>query len=231
MLYQILDKYFQNDFTKDIESYLSKSTEKITVFDIGCYLGNFSRKIKKNFNNKKIDFYLFDPNPKLNIKDFKYNNLALSNKKGIFDYHLNTFFPSTGSSLKTLVKDDWLWNLSRKIVTLKFFKNFETLKVNVDLLDNFCDEKSINYIDILKIDVEGSEIEVLEGAAKILKKTSIVQVEIYDKKQNYDEKVNKIKNIMISNNFKLIKIKATLSSQTLSRLKSADALFVKKNEV
>ena len=54
MLYQILDKYFQNDFTKDIDSYLSKSTEKITVFDVGCYLRNFSRlKLQLKIYEKK----------------------------------------------------------------------------------------------------------------------------------------------------------------------------------
>ena len=54
MLYQILDKYFQNDFTKDIDSYLRKSAEKITVFDIVCYLGNFSRlKLQLKIYEKK----------------------------------------------------------------------------------------------------------------------------------------------------------------------------------
>ena len=54
MLYQILDKYFQNDFTKDIDSYLSKSTEKITVFDVECYLRNFSRlKLQLKIYEKK----------------------------------------------------------------------------------------------------------------------------------------------------------------------------------
>ena len=91
IIYKILDKYFQNDFSNDLTAYLKESEEPLIVFDVGCYVGNFSRKIKKKLVNKKIEFYLFDPNPKLKIKDFSYNNIALSNKKGNFDYHLNLY--------------------------------------------------------------------------------------------------------------------------------------------
>lgn len=231
MIYKILDKFFQNDFSEEINSRIDKSKQKIVVFDIGCFIGNFSKKIKKILTNKNIEFYLFDPNPNLNIDGFKYKNIALSNKKGSFDYHLNTFFPSSGSSLKTIIRDDWLWNLTRKIVTFSFFKSFKTFKVKVDLLDNFCRENKINNIDILKIDVEGSEIDVLEGADEILEKTNIIQIEIFDKKEMYEDKLKKIKTILIKKNFDLIKIKSTWSSQQFSGTKAGDALFVKKNEI
>lgn len=229
IIYKILDKYFQNDFSNDLTAYLKESEEPLIVFDVGCYVGNFSRKIKKKLVNKKIEFYLFDPNPKLEIKDFSYNNIALSNKKGNFDYHLNTFFPSSGSSLKTFVKDDKLWNFSRKIVTLSLFKAFETFKVKVDLLDNYCNEKKITKIDLLKIDVEGSEIDVLEGSANILKNTNVILIEIFDKKNKYEKKMSKIKSMLLELNFELKKIKSTWSSQQMSNTKSADALFVKRN--
>ena len=228
IVYKILDKYFQNDYSNELTALLEKSKEPLIIFDIGCYVGNFSRKIKKKLIHKKIDFHLFDPNPQLKIKDFLYNNVAFSNKKGNFDFHLNTFFPSSGSSLKTFVKDDKLWNLTRKIATLSLFKSFKTFKVNVDLLDNYCKEKNISRIDVLKIDVEGSEIEVLEGGVDILKNTNIIQIEIFDTKKLQEEKVNKIKLMLFKLDFELKKIKPTWSSQQMSNTKSADALFVRK---
>ena len=48
MLYSILDKFLMNDFSDAINNNLNKDKEKITVFDIGCFQGNFSRKLKKN---------------------------------------------------------------------------------------------------------------------------------------------------------------------------------------
>ena len=97
------------------------------------------------------------------------------------------------------------------------------------MLDNYCKEKNISRIDVLKIDVEGSEIEVLEGGVDILKNTNIIQIEIFDTKKLQEEKVNKIKLMLLKLDFELKKIKPTWSSQQMSNTKSADALFVRKN--
>ena len=229
MIYKIFEIFFQNDFIKDIEENIDRHSNNLIVFDVGCYIGSFSKKLKKKISNKQIDFYLFDPNPNLKIEGFKFNNIALSNKKGNFDYHLNTFFPSSGSSLNTKLKDDRLWNFTRKLVSFSLKKNFLTFKVNVDLLDNFCEEKKINHIDVLKIDVEGSELEVLQGATNILKNTKIIQIEIFDKKELFQNKLLEIKKILTQNNFKLKKIKSVWSSKTLSTMECSDALFIKND--
>ena len=50
MLYTIVDKFLMNDFTNLIVDHLNKKNEdKTTIFDIGYFQGNFSRKLKKNF--------------------------------------------------------------------------------------------------------------------------------------------------------------------------------------
>jgi len=41
-------------------------------------------------------------------------------------------------------------------------------KVRVDTLDNYCQAHSVETIDLLKIDVEGHELAVLEGATRVL---------------------------------------------------------------
>ena len=51
--------------------------------------------------------------------------------------------------------------------------------VELDTLDNFCKLNDIERIDFLKIDVEGHELRVLEGATELLasKKVDIIQFE------------------------------------------------------
>ena len=129
------------------------------------FFTKFKRKIKLEAN-----FFLFDANPNLSIKDFNYKKLAFSNEKGVKSFYLNTFFPASGSSLNTIHVDDKLWNFTRKLITGNLKKQFKTFEVKTDTLDNYCEENNIDNIDILKIDTEGSELEVLEGAKNILKK-------------------------------------------------------------
>jgi len=110
MNYQIFDKYFQNDFTDLIKQILKKKNKKgkvISIFDVGCYVGNFSKKIKDSLKNDyKLNFYLFDPNPNIKHKaEFKFYNFAFSNDdKNNNSLYLNTFFPASGSSLSQIAK-------------------------------------------------------------------------------------------------------------------------------
>jgi FkbM family methyltransferase len=74
-------------------------------------------------------------------------NKAISNYKGIAKFNFITNCDGH-SSLKA--------NSNKKNET-------EIVEVNVDTLTNIFTEYSINEIDFLKIDVEGSELEVVEG--------------------------------------------------------------------
>lgn len=227
MLYELMDKYIWPDFTNEIFSYTKKEYKSpIVVFDVGCYVGNFSRKIRNKFPDGS--FFLFDPNPNIKIKDFNHHKLAFSNSDGKKIFYLNNFFPAGGSSLSKNTKNDFFWNLTRKIITLKFWKTYSEHEVNTTTLDQFCEEKKINHIDILKIDVDGSELEVLQGGKKMLKMVKIILVEVHDTKSKFDEKFSKVKEFLETEyNFKLVKQKKMWSLSTLSNLKVVDSLYVK----
>ena len=47
-------------------------------------------------------------------------------------------------------------------------------------LDDFCDENNVEFIDFLKIDVQGAEFKVLKGAKKALseKRIGVIQLEV-----------------------------------------------------
>tara|TARA_B100001250_G_scaffold405811_1_gene423872 strand:- start:2755 stop:3444 length:690 start_codon:yes stop_codon:yes gene_type:complete len=227
MLYEFMDRYIWHDFTNDILYYTKQESKSpIVVFDIGCFIGNFSRKIKKKFPDGS--FFLFDPNPNLKINDFNHYKLALSKSDKKRIYYLNNFFPGGGSSLSPNGKNDFWWNLTRKIITLKFWKTYSEHEVNSITLDKFCEENKIKYIDILKIDVDGTELEVLQGGDEILNQVKIALVEVNDTKSKFEEKFAQVKNLLEDKyNFKLIKQKKMWSVSIFSNLKVVDTLFVK----
>jgi len=59
------------------------------------------------------------------------------------------------------------------------FAGAEKIEVESMMLDSFCSKYALSHIDFLKIDVEGSEYDVLAGGADILKNTGVVLVETY----------------------------------------------------
>ena len=187
----------------------------------------FFKKFKKKLNLKNKNFYLFDANPNLKIKDFKYNNLVFSDKISNKNFYLNEFFPSSGSSLKEDTKNDLKWNYTRKLITLSPNKGFKILKVKTNTIDNFCKKNKIIKIDILKIDVEGSELEVLKGSKKILNKTHLIQLEIYQNKKNFIKIEKKITKLLKKYNFYKIREKKIWSVSLFSNLIGKDVLFIK----
>ncbi len=225
--YNYFEKFTQNDFTKYLKKYVRN--KNINVFDIGCYEGTFSEKIKTLFKGNKINFYLFDPNPNLSIKKFKINKIGISSKNGEEFFLLNKYFPHSGSSLNSIVKNDTLWNFSRNFLFLKK-DNYKKIKIKVQKLDLFCKKNKIKKIDILKIDTEGHEMKVLKGSINILRNTNVILVEILDTKKNYFKKFKKINKMLNNLDFKLVTSKNIKSVSVLSGIKASDNLFVKVNK-
>ena len=194
LFYYLANYTLQHSLEKEIIKLL-KNEKKLIIFDVGCYRGIFVKTILKLINKKKYKFYLFDINKNvksyivnlLKLRNFYYNEIALSNKNGVANYNFNRFFESAGSSLSSIVKNDTRWNFSRKLI-LKILlfrpKSFVKYQVPTITLDSFLKKNKIKSIEILKIDIEGSEYDLLKGAKTALKKNKIqiILIGILDKK-------------------------------------------------
>jgi FkbM family methyltransferase len=212
-----------------------KKEKKLIIFDVGCYRGSFTKKVLKLIRKEKIKFYLFDANQNvkkyiaglLKLRNIHYNEVALHNKNGKEIYHHNASFESSGSSLSTIIKNDSFWILSRKII-LKFFflstKGFSKYSVSTITLDNFVKKNKIKSIDLLKIDIEGSEHLMLQGAKKTLRNNKIktILIEICDKKNIYEKKEKRVLNFLKKYNFCLIKKNIYFSPSFLSNHMAGD---------
>tara|TARA_B100000902_G_C26765815_1_gene647941 strand:- start:100 stop:630 length:531 start_codon:yes stop_codon:yes gene_type:complete len=96
------------------------------------------------------------------------NNFALGNK--IEDKHFNITEKTGKSSFYNLnTSEDWVKNRNKRYTTYVTSKQ----KVKVFTIDDYCNEKGINEIDLLKMDTQGYEDKILEGSINSLKNNKI----------------------------------------------------------
>lgn len=164
--------------SKHIVKNLFSPENYITIFDVGAHIGQSATYYKSTYKNSKI--YSFEPFPNsfehlktLNLTNFKPFNLGFSDKKGLESFCCNKGSPTNSLlSLSKNAKETWggIEGLSE---VEKFDCEFTTL-------DDFCDENKVEFIDFLKIDVQGAEFKVLKGAHRALngKRIGVIQLEV-----------------------------------------------------
>jgi len=243
LIYKLLNKFLMNPVEKEILKFFDN--KNLTVFDVGCFRGSFTKNLIKFGLKFKIDFnfYLFDPNPNvknylselMESKNIKYFDLALDNTNKQKKFYLNNFFEPSGSSLNTVCKDDKRWNFTRRIILqllqpYKKLKNFSEIYVKTQTVDDFCINENVKSIDLLKIDTESNELNILKSANNLLEgnKINLIYTEISESKDKFDEKEKNVVDFLKIYNFELIKTYKIRSASILSNIKATDNIFLNK---
>ena len=243
-IYNLYVKFFHNRVEKllaEIINKIIKKNYKIIVIDIGAFRGQFSKRLYFFLTKKlffKLTFFLVDPNPNfkkyINYQKFifKHNcdNVAISNKKTnkLLPFYINNQFEVSGSSLNNLFAKNKYYNLSRKIFFLTFKPLYRLIKVSSLTLNQFFKNNKINKFTILKIDAEGSELDILKSGITHLKYGKIIYIEISALKKNYNIKYNKISNLLYKEGYIIYKSIRIIEGSILTDLKLCDCIFVKK---
>jgi FkbM family methyltransferase len=163
----------------DLKKSLLISEDKPVIFDVGAYIGQTVSDYLASFPGARI--YAFEPTPvsfaqlknRFNVNEqVKCENLAISDTSGHIPFHFNEFSP-TNSLLSSDEDADKYWGH-------ELLKTVETVTVQSMPLDEICHRENINHIDILKLDVQGAELNVLHGAKNLLdtKRISIIYLEV-----------------------------------------------------
>jgi FkbM family methyltransferase len=237
-LYELYNFVFSNDiekFSANLIKNLKKKNNSINVLDIGCYVGNFSKKINQNLKNKNVFFYMIDPNknvlPSLKMQGIKYKFFpyAIDSSSGYKTLYFNNFFPASGTSLNNIYYKSKGYNISRNLFFL-FRKNlFSINKVKTISLDNFVKTEKIKKIDIMKIDTEGNEENILINSKSALKITKVLCTELLSEKDKEKDKFKKMNNFLKKNNFSLKFKKRIYSTSIFTNLVCYDLIYLNNN--
>jgi FkbM family methyltransferase len=131
------------------------------VFDVGANAGDWSAEAYRI--NPKIQLHCFEPSAKtfdrlsetLVAMNPILNRLALGKESGYAD-----FYTYENSLLSSFVH----WHPQAQYVRER---------VNVETLDTYTLNHHIEAIDLLKIDVEGYDLHVLQGAQSLLERAAV----------------------------------------------------------
>ncbi|WP_320814529.1 FkbM family methyltransferase [Flavobacterium sp.] len=127
------------------------------VLDIGVNIGFYLLNFAKKANQGKV--YGFEPNP--TVFEFAKKNCELNQFKHVKLHNIG--LGHVASSFQMAQIND---NLGmNKIIAESTSGSFT---VQVQRLDDFVNQENINKVDIMKIDVEGFEMNVLLGAEAVI---------------------------------------------------------------
>ena len=191
--------------------------DNMVIFDVGANIGLFTNYI--NSLNKNVKVYSFEPVVetfnKLKINSKGENNILINKALGNANEISSINYIENASSLSSinefsidkLEAHNEIYNkygIFKGIIKYfleKEFNNSQKKQIEITTISTIIDEYNIETIDILKIDVEGFELNVLKGIHlqdfyKI--KNIFIEIENF-RKENRDN----IYNILVSNGFKI----------------------------
>ena len=191
--------------------------DNMVIFDVGANIGLFTNYI--NSLNKNVKVYSFEPVVetfnKLKLNSKGENNILINKALGNANEISSINYIDNASSLSSinefsidkLEAHNEIYNkygIFKGIIKYfleKEFNNSQKKQIEITTISTIIDEYNIETIDILKIDVEGFELNVLKGIHlqdfyKI--KNIFIEIENF-RKENRDN----IYNILVSNGFKI----------------------------
>lgn len=140
----------------------SGSRQASVIIDAGANLGQTSRYILRYFRPVKV--YAFEPVSDTYVKLCR--NLAHYSQVRCWQIALSD---SEGESVIYLHDD----HTCHSLLADPQAETHGEEKIQMETLDGFCQQQSIPFIDVLKMDVQGFEMKVLQGAHKLLKESRI----------------------------------------------------------
>lgn len=150
-----------------IKNYFEAKTN-LVMFDVGANLGHYSTLLSQTFGEKGM-IHSFEPS----AKTFASLTKNTENYKNTTTHHFALGSEITESFLFSDRDESGLASLYQRRLDHFNIEMDKKEKIKIKTLDAFCAEEKIGHIHFLKIDVEGYEKSVLDGAQNMLAKGAV----------------------------------------------------------
>jgi FkbM family methyltransferase len=160
-----------------------KSFENPVVFDIGANKGLYTKMCLDI--NPDINIYSFEPVDEVYNYLFNKLNSYMELNKHIKIFNFGMYRINTKKDFWYAYNADGLssiYDRSKEEAIINLGILYKKINVTLKTVDTFCAENNINRVHFMKIDTEGSELDVLLGATGMLKDRNIdcIQFEMGD---------------------------------------------------
>ena len=185
---------------------------KSYFIDIGAHCGALSIPVALNNPQSKV----IAIEPQLHLAERLHKNKRINNLNNLFIESIG-LYSKEGELEISLPRGNDGKVISELVgkLDVKYTGLSSNEKIPVSTMDSLMNSKESALISIIKIDVQGNELEILKGAKKTLKKhRPCLIIEIEDKLVNNPISHRlKLKKILEENNYKLFLLDSNLSNK------------------
>ena len=191
--YYNIPKYyllFWDDLIIFYEFFIKKIYDKVfninqgdVVFDVGASIGWYAFKISQKVGENGT-IIAIEPDP----ENFSYlkRNLELNKYRNIIPLNLGIW---SSKRKMTLIRKKYASTLRNILIKDENIEKKNQIQIDVDTIDNIMLNLELEKVDLIKMDIEGAEIEAIKGAKKTLTKLKDIRLII----AAYHETVSGIK--------------------------------------
>jgi FkbM family methyltransferase len=155
-----------------LEERYATTKQPLCIFDVGANKGQFLSLIVQGLQSTPFCLHAFEPSENTykilsenarGYSDLFLNNSGLGKQSG----ECELFYDEKGSGLASLSKRE----LGHFGIDFKYSE-----RVTIETLDDYCRSRKVEHIDCLKLDVEGHELDVLQGGRQMFRDRKITML-------------------------------------------------------
>ena len=183
-------------FKSRIAFWCSKGLDPKVIYDIGANVGDWTRDMQKFFPNAHYELFEANIDNKNHLKNYNYHIVLLGDREAnnIPFYKIIKGF-NTGNSIYLEVS--------------KAFKddNYKTDILEMITLNKYIPEKNLPIPDLVKLDVQGAELDILKGMSNYIQNVKHFIIEASLHRWNKDAPmIENIIKYMYDNNFYFVDV-------------------------
>lgn len=201
--------------------------DKDIFFDVGANIGSIS--VLAASKGAEVKIHAFEPTKSL-VSLFK-ENININGYGKRITLIEKAVFHKKGTINFLLEKTSEI----NHIIGKKVKKNSNITEVETVTLDDYTEKKKLTFINFLKVDVEGAELQVFQGAKNLLKNSriGIILFEINKNCHNFGYQPNELVQLLKRNNYFIFSLEKDDKMKLVTHLekvsKTINLVAVRKN--